>query len=268
MGTLAFACGDDPTNPGTPADTELAGLLVLGDSQVQFLETELINKLSVQLVNQAGIPIDATGVPVEWGVLAGMSSGRPTLYVYLLSAFFKVFGASEMVLRSLPIAIGVITVGVFYLLARHVLGQVPGLAAAFLLAVSRWQINFSRISWEASMMPLMVTLSLFFLFKALETKRWYYFAATGVALGAGMYTYLAFRFVPVILVLLVGYIAWRQWPLIRQNIVRLTMAALVGALVFLPLGIFAFTHQDDFFHRATQIWMSSGECQFSWARTR
>ncbi len=182
-----------------------------------------------------------------------LSSGRPTLYVYLLSAFFKVFGASEMVLRSLPIAIGVITVGVFYLLARHVLGQVPGLAAAFLLAVSRWQINFSRISWEASMMPLMVTLSLFFLFKALETKRWYYFVATGAALGAGMYTYLAFRFVPVILVLLVGYIAWRQWPLIRQNMVRLTMAALVGGIVFLPLGIFAFTHQDDFFHRATQV---------------
>ncbi len=182
-----------------------------------------------------------------------LSSGRPTLYIYLLSGVFKVFGASEMALRSLPIAIGVITVGAFYLLARHLLGPIPGLAASFLLAVSRWQINFSRISWEASMMPLMVSLSLFFLFKALETKRWYYFAATGVALGAGMYTYLAFRFVPFILVLLVGYIAWRQWPLIRQNLSRLSMAVLVAGIVFLPLGVFALTHQDDFFHRATQV---------------
>lgn len=182
-----------------------------------------------------------------------LSSGRPTLYVYLLAVIFWVFGASEMALRALPIAIGVITVGAFYLLARHLLGQIPGLAATFLLAVSRWQINFSRISWEAALMPLMVTLSLFFLFKALETKRWYYFGATGVVLGAGLYTYLAFRFVPVFVGLLVAYIAWREWPLIRENLVRLTAAALISVIVFLPLGLFAFTHQDDFFNRATQV---------------
>lgn len=185
-----------------------------------------------------------------WSPLSG---GRPTLYVYLLSAIFWVFGASEMALRSLPIAIGVITVGVFYLLARHLLGQLPALAATFLLAVSRWQINFSRISWEAAMMPLMVTVSLFLLFKALETKRWYYFAATGVALGGGLYTYQAFRLVPVLIGLLVVYIAWREWPLIRENLVRLTAAALVSMVVFLPLGLFAVTHQEEFFRRATRI---------------
>ncbi|MCH7475498.1 MAG: PD40 domain-containing protein [Gemmatimonadetes bacterium] len=71
MCTLALACGDDPTNPGTPADTTLAGLRVAGDSQVQFLETELINRLSIQLVDRAGNPVAQTGVPVGWSVLAG-----------------------------------------------------------------------------------------------------------------------------------------------------------------------------------------------------
>ena len=67
-GSLALACGDGTT---TPAETPLAGLRVAGDSQVQFLATELPNKLSVQLLDQAGNRVVRTGVPVGWTVLAG-----------------------------------------------------------------------------------------------------------------------------------------------------------------------------------------------------
>lgn len=180
-------------------------------------------------------------------------NGRPMLFMYILAGIFKVFGVSEMTMRSLPIAIGVVTVGAFYLLARQLLGQVPALMATFLLAVSRWQITFSRITWEASMMPLMVILSMFFLLKALETRRWYYYAAAGAAVGTGLYTYLAFRLVPVALVIIVGYIAWREWPLVRRSLPGLVAAAVVSVIVFLPLGQYAYTHQELFFHRANQV---------------
>jgi hypothetical protein len=111
-------------------------------------------------------------------------NGRATLFMYILAGIFKVFGVSEMTMRALPIAIGIITVGAFYLLARELMSQLAALLATALLAVSRWQITFSRIVWEASMMPLMVILSLYFLIKALRTGRWYYYVACGVSVGA------------------------------------------------------------------------------------
>ena len=79
-------------------------------------------------VDEANNWIDAIGI-IEgdhFELWSSHSSGRPTLYVYLLSAIFWVFGASEMALRSLPIMIGVATVGAFYLLARLLLGQIRG----------------------------------------------------------------------------------------------------------------------------------------------
>ncbi len=192
-------------------------------------------------------------------------NGRPMLFMYMLAAIFKVFGVSEMTMRSLPIAVGVVTVGAFYLLARHLLGQVPGLVATFFLAVSRWQITFSRITWEASMMPLMLILSLFFLLKALETRRWYYYAAAGVSIGTGLYTYLAFRLVPVALVIVLLYVAWREWPLFRRSLPALVGAAAISVIVFLPLGQYALTHQEAFFHRSNQVDLCDEfNCQRVW----
>ncbi len=192
-------------------------------------------------------------------------NGRPMLFMYMLAGIFKVFGVSEMAMRSLPIAIGVVTVGAFYLLARHLLGQVPGLVATFFLAVSRWQITFSRITWEASMMPLMLILSLFFLLKALETRRWYYYAAAGISIGAGLYTYLAFRLVPVALVIVLLYVAWREWPLFRRSLPALVGAAAISVIVFLPLGQYALTHQEAFFHRSNQVDLCDEfNCQRVW----
>ncbi len=95
-------------------------------------------------------------------VLAGRSFGEiaqaaaldihPPLYYWLLSLWTRLFGTSEVAVRSLSVVLGVATVWLVYLLGRRLFGQVAGLVAAFLLAISPLHVFYSQ---EARMYALL-----------------------------------------------------------------------------------------------------------------
>lgn len=179
--------------------------------------------------------------------------GHSTIFFYLLIASFKLFGFTLFAMRIVPALAGLAAVVAFYFLARRLLGPLPALAAAAFYAVSRYAITFSRISWEASLMPLLETMAVYFLVTGLEQRSKWRLALGGGSLAAGIYTYLAFRFVPVIIIVFLLYIAWREWALIRRNLAGLAVWAVAGILVFAPLGQFALRHQDEFMHRTRAV---------------
>jgi len=129
------------------------------------------------------------------------NNGREGLYINIIALFFKLFGVSVFTLKSASILFGTLTVLSVYLLTKE-LFQNPkmGLISSFLVAVSFWAINFSRISFRASMIPFLLAISFYFLFKGLRTKKWINFAAGGFLFGLGLHTYIAFRVAPLILI--------------------------------------------------------------------
>lgn len=94
--------------------------------------------------------------------LAGRSFGEiaqaaaldihPPLYYWLLSLWTRIFGTSEVAVRSLSVVLGVATVWLVYLLGRRLFGRVAGLVAAFLLAMSPLHVYYSQ---EARMYALL-----------------------------------------------------------------------------------------------------------------
>lgn len=94
--------------------------------------------------------------------LAGRSFGEiaqaaaldihPPLYYWLLSLWTRVFGTSEVAVRSLSVVLGVATVWLVFLLGRRLFGRVAGLVAAFLLAISPLHVYYSQ---EARMYALL-----------------------------------------------------------------------------------------------------------------
>jgi hypothetical protein len=179
--------------------------------------------------------------------------GRPTLFLYLLVGSFKLFGFTLFAMRIVPALAGLAAVVAFYFLARRLLGPVPALAATALYAVSRYAVTFSRITWDPSLMPLLEIMAVYFLVTGLETRSKWRLALAGGSLAAGIYTYLAFRFVPVIIAVFLLYVAWREWPLIRRNILGLGIWAAAAVAVVAPLGQFAIRHQDEFLHRTRTV---------------
>ncbi len=88
---------------------------------------------------------------------------HPPLF-YLLAHFWLLFGKSEVWLRLLPVSFGVINVYIIYLLAKKV---IPGqqILASFLLAIAPFHIYYSQEFRSYSLLCLLGTLSMYFLFQ-------------------------------------------------------------------------------------------------------
>jgi len=179
--------------------------------------------------------------------------GRSTLYLYLLAGSFKLFGFSIFAIRIVPAMAGLLAVVAFYFLARRIVGPAPAIVGTALFAVSRWAVTFSRVSWEASLQPLLEIVAVWGLIYGLDTKRPWAFALGGMALAAGLYTYIAFRLVPFVLAFLLLYVLVGQWRLIRQNVAGLAVFAAAFVLVLAPLANFALNNQDRFLERQRQV---------------
>ncbi len=179
--------------------------------------------------------------------------GHATIFFYLLIVSFRLFGYTLFAFHMVPALAGLAAVAAFYFLARWLLGPVPALVTTALLAVSRFAVSFSRVSWEASLQPLFEIMAVYFLVRALETKRRLLFFFAGGSLAAGIYTYLGFRFVPIVMLFFLLYIALTQRELLLRNIHGLAVYAVSFVIVVAPLAQFAIPNQDEFLARTRDI---------------
>lgn len=136
------------------------------------------------------------------------NNGREGLFMNLIALCFKFFGISILTLKLPSIIFGTLTIWGTYLVTKEIFQKERiGLIAAFLVSVSFWAINFSRISFRANMLPFILVFSFYFLIKGVRINKFLPFAIGGFIFGAGLHTYISFRVAPAILVfLLISYI--------------------------------------------------------------
>ncbi len=105
---------------------------------------------------------------------SSLATGHSTLYFYILLMSLKLFGITTFALR-LPAAIfGILSVIFFYLIIKRVFQQLNNetmkqwfpffLTTVFL--TSRWFLNFSRFSFEATFLLFLELVSIYFLILA------------------------------------------------------------------------------------------------------
>jgi predicted membrane-bound mannosyltransferase len=111
-----------------------------------------------------------------------------TLFFYFLALGLKMLGLNVLSMRWVAVAIGMVTVLAFYFLGRLLFGVRPAQLACALLAVSCWHVHFSRMVFEAILVPLFEVLTLYFLWKGLTAKSRSNFAWAGLAFGLGFHT--------------------------------------------------------------------------------
>jgi mannosyltransferase len=121
---------------------------------------------------------------------------HPPLYYYLLHFWVQFLGNGEIAVRSLSALLGVLLVGLIFLLGRRLADTTTGLAAAFVAALSPFQVYYSQ---EARMYMLLAVLGAAAAYAALryvEEERQGFpqgWAAIYVAAAAGgLYTHYAF----------------------------------------------------------------------------
>ncbi|MFQ5341012.1 MAG: glycosyltransferase family 39 protein [Anaerolineae bacterium] len=192
--------------------------------------------------------------------------GREPMFSYLVAAFFGLFGVSPKAIYAASAAVGILTIPAVYLMAEEmfageegVLAQFGGLVAALAVAISYWHLNWSRLGVRAILVPFFVVLTLFCLWRGLRMGNRRAFVGCGVFLGLGMYTYQAFRALPLLVVLAFVYVAVyrrarNQVSLEKPGfyLANLAIVVLLSLIIFAPLGYYFLTHPGSFFQRIEQ----------------
>lgn len=183
-----------------------------------------------------------------WPLFVG-SIHAPAHYLYLIALVFHYVDISTQSIRLVSVIMGLGTVWAAYLAGRELFGRTLGLAAAFIVAVARWNVNFSRIGMYNASTPLFELLTVGFLLRGIRRGRYLDFALAGLCLGLGLCFYAAFQlFIGAILLFLI------LTSLLQRDFLRRMWAGilvLIGttALVIAPVILYAYTHPEVYFER-------------------
>lgn len=188
------------------------------------------------------------------------NNGREGLFINIQALSIRIFGAHPRSLRLVSAVFGILTVIGLYLLAKEMFEWRIAAIAGFLLAVSFWHVNLSRIGFRAIMVPLILVYLFFFLWRGVKTGRLSNYLLAGIIGGLGFYTYISYRIVPLIAVIIfLNY--WQflkkdfsfsssKYEHMRNNLIRgFALAAISAIIVALPIGVYFWTHQSDFLKR-------------------
>ncbi len=184
---------------------------------------------------------------------AETNEGQATLFTFIIAWFISVFGQSVQTLRMVSATVGVVTVLAFYFLAKEIYDQRIALLTTALLAADRWHITFSRIVYELILMPLVLTLQVLFLLKALKTGRRRWWALSGILLALGMNTYTAYRVVPFFFAAYFIYWLLTHRQRIRQDLEGMIVFAFGMVVAVAPLGVYTIRNWNVFISRINHI---------------
>lgn len=168
---------------------------------------------------------------------------HPPLYYYLLHFWVRLFGTSEFAVRSLSAVIGILLVGLTFLLGRRLFDPGVGLVAAFLSAISPFQVYYSQEARMYILLAALSALAMYCLLKLMEAeaanpgRRPSLWAGLYVLTNAlALYTHYSFPFVLLVenLVYALGLIMGRQHGWVLKRALRWVTLQLAVMFCFLP----------------------------------
>lgn len=168
----------------------------------------------------------------EWGQtmpLAFKSFGEYKypfhIYADVVSIYF--FGLNEFAVRFPSALFGVINIFLLYLLTYKLFkNQFIALTAAFLLSISPWHIQFSRVIWETNFALFFFLLGLYLFLESRFERRIYLLIISFIFFGITTFTYNGAK---VFIVLFIPLLLFSQKDYLRKQ----------KKYVFLALIIFA-----------------------------
>lgn len=217
----------------------LIGILVrvwaFGDIPAGLNQDEAATGYDAWAVLTSGIDRNAFPFPVmfvSWG------SGMYALNGYLAWPFMLFLGLSEVSIRMPHLVLGIVSLILFYKLARRCTDRPTAVMALFLLSINPWHIMISRWGLDSNILPGMFLIAVFLLVLGLQKRVYLPWAA--FVLGLCLYLYgTAYVVVPVFILLTV--IALRLFW--KTTWSTLGLSAIVAFVTGLPIALYVLINQ-------------------------
>ena len=201
------------------------------------------------------------------------NNGREGLFINIQALSVHTLGTTPWALRIVSAFFGSLTILGIYFLTKELFYAAPlflrqkisssgiALFASFFLATSYWHINFSRIGFRAIMLPFFLSFGFYWLLKALRTQKISSIVLAGIFIGLGFDTYIAFRFVPFIILCVIAPYAWRWFKRKEFGCVPCTtlLFAFITFITALPIGWYFLQNPADFVGRSKEVSIFSSE---------
>jgi hypothetical protein len=215
--------------------------------------------------------------------------GREGLHIWLVAGMFRLLGVTPLAVRLPSVIAGLLTVLATYWLGVELvratvkrlgpetansretaqrttlnvqlLRLIP-LVAALYLSTSYFHVHFSRFGIRGVFTPLLGALAFAAFWRGvnLPSRRYLWFAISGLCLGLSLHFYTASRFYPFFLAgfLLVEALICllRRRPraaILVRDFGPVVVLYLVAVVVFAPLGLYFLQHPGSFSQRAAEV---------------
>jgi 4-amino-4-deoxy-L-arabinose transferase-like glycosyltransferase len=171
---------------------------------------------------------------------------KPGLYTYLIIPFIPIFDLTVFTVRLPAAIIGVVGVIATFFLSKELFRNNKykdyiSLTVAFIMAISPWDIQFSRVAFEAHAAAVFNILVALFFIKAL--KKPLFLIPSAVFAALGIYMYQSEKvFMPLFLLILL-LVYFKDFVKIPKKYI--ISAVLLGLLVILPMGLYIVTNKES-----------------------
>lgn len=174
-------------------------------------------------------------------VLESFGDFKPALYMYLIIPFLPVFDLSGVAVRLPAALIGITAVFLTYFLAKELLKRTDiALISSFLLAVSPWHVQLSRVTFESGVGMAFNLAGILFFLKGLNKP--ILLCVSAVFFSLSIYTYQSEKlFVPLLLLVLI-FIYWEKITSLPKK--YSVVAVLLLIIISFPITYFTFTNQN------------------------
>jgi 4-amino-4-deoxy-L-arabinose transferase-like glycosyltransferase len=188
----------------------------------------------------------------HFGVYFTAGYGHEPLYHYLVAGMFGAIGANAFVLRLTSAFIAMLGLAATYTFVRRLFSPVVAIGTLAWMSISLWPVFFARVGLRGITLPLLTTLTAYFLWRALfdtdggiegqrngekETSRITHhtarFVLPGILLGLTLYTYQASRVFPVIFGLFLLFVLIQRWCASRttHHALRIVLTFFLSAVI-------------------------------------
>lgn len=165
-------------------------------------------------------------------ILESFGDFKPALYAYLIVPGIIFFNLSLFAIRLPSALFGVLTVLATYFFVKEIMKRKDiALLSAFMLAISPWHIQFSRVAFEANIGVALNLFAALFFIKGLK-KPWM-LSLSSVFAALSVYSYQSEKVFAPLLVLLLVAIYWRD--LIKVSSKKILLAVILGSIVIAPM---------------------------------
>lgn len=177
---------------------------------------------------------------------------------YIMAIFIKLFGPTIYSERIGMTIFTIFALPALYYLAKLLFNNhLLAFFSTFLLATSGWDITYAKSGWRTSALPFFEILTIYFLVKALKSRKTRSFLFTGIFLALTLNTYNASQFMPLTVFTVLGIYLITKKERFSEKIKNIAIAFFAFIIVVSPLAFYAVNHWANFTERNQSLFLGN-----------